>query len=114
MHIRLYVICEQVGVTLSSPEGNQVKSSEGNQHLPHKAIHKTFEIQEAAPCTMLRGSATMYGSVTYFGLPDDRKVQSYNSETKKWSDLPECLKVQFTLAVVNDLVTAVDRWETGW
>ena len=92
---------------------NQEKSLKESQHLPHKAIHKTFEIQKPAPCTMLRGSATMYGSVTYFALPNDRKVQSYNSETKKWSDLPECPRVQFTLAVVNDLVTTVGGKKDG-
>ena len=55
----------------------------------------------------------MYGSVTYFGLPDDRKVLSYNSGEKKWSSLPECPRVQFTLAVVNDLVTAVGGKKAG-
>ena len=55
----------------------------------------------------------MYGSVTYFGLRDDRKVLSYNSVTNKWSHLPECPRVQFTLAVVNDLVTAVGGKKDG-
>ena len=72
-----------------------------------------YELHEPAPCTMLRGSATVYGSVTYFALPDNRKVWSYNSDTKKWSHLPECPRAMFTLAVVNDLVTAVGGKKDG-
>ena len=93
------------------PEESREKSPE--EKRPDKGIHKTFEIQKRAPCPMLRGSSTMYGSVTYFGLRDDRKVLSYNSVTKEWSHLPECPRVQFTLAVVNDLVTAVGGKKDG-
>ena len=35
------------------------------------------------------------------------KVHAYNSDTEEWSALPECLTDYFTLAVVNNLVTAV-------
>ena len=92
-----------------SDKENQERSLDENQHLPEvtETKHKTYEIWESAPCRMLRGSAAMYGSVTYFGLPDSRKVLSYNSDTNMWSSLPECPRVNFTLAVVNDLVTAV-------
>lgn len=84
----------------------QEKSQQENLPKVPKLKYKGM-YQQAAPCRILRGSAAMYGSVTYFGLPDDRKVLSYKSDTKKWSSLPECPTVNFTLAVVNDLVTAV-------
>ena len=83
----------------------QEKSQQENLPKVPKLKHKGMYQQ--APCPILRGSAAMYGSVTYFGLPDDRKVLSYESDTKKWSSLPECPRVNFTLAVVNNLVTAV-------
>ena len=84
----------------------QEKSQQENLPKVPKLKHKGM-YQQAAPCRILRGSAIMKGSVTYFGLPDDRKVLSYKSDTKEWSSLPECPTINFTLAVVNDLVTAV-------
>ena len=90
----------------------QEKSQQENLPKVPKLKHKGM-YQQAAPCRILRGSAAMHGSVTYFGLPNDRKVLSYNSDTKKWSSLPECPRVNFTLAVVNDLVTAVGGKKDG-
>ena len=54
---------------------------------------------------MLRGSAAVCGSIAYFGPDGSNQVHSYNSDTKKWSTLPECPTYYFT--VVNGLVTAV-------
>ena len=56
---------------------------------------------------MKRGSATVHGSMAYFGPAGSRQVFAYNSDTEEWSALPECPRTKFTLAVVNDLVTAV-------
>ena len=60
---------------------------------------------ETAPRRMHRGSATVCGSMAYFGC--GTSVHSYNSETEEWSTLPEYPTINFTLAVVNGLVTAV-------
>ena len=62
---------------------------------------------EGAPCKMRRGSATVHGSVAYFGPAGSRQVFAYNSDTEEWSTLPECPRTDFTLTVVNDLVTVV-------
>ena len=45
--------------------------------------------------------------MAYFGPAGSRQVFSYNSDTEEWSTLPECPRTDFTLTVVNDLVTAV-------
>ena len=62
---------------------------------------------EEAPCKMRRGSATVHGSMAYFGPDSSRQVFSYNSDTEEWSTLPECPRTDFTLTVVNGLITAV-------
>ena len=67
----------------------------------------TWRSCEAAPCKMRRGSATVHGSMAYFGPDGSRQVFSYNSDTEEWSTLPDCPRTDFTLTVVNDLVTAV-------
>ena len=67
----------------------------------------TWKTCEAAPCKMKRGSATVCGSMAYFGPAGSHQVFSYNSDTEEWSTLPECPRTNFTLTVVNDLVTAV-------
>ena len=45
--------------------------------------------------------------MAYFGPDSSDQVFSYNSDTEEWSTLPECPRTDFTLTVVNDLVTAV-------
>ena len=67
----------------------------------------TWKTCEVAPCKMKRGSATVCGSMAYFGPAGSRQVFAYNSDTEEWSALPECPRTNFTLAVVNDLITAV-------
>ena len=67
----------------------------------------TWRTCEGAPCKMKRGSATVCGSMAYFGPDGSSQVFSYNSDTEEWSTLPECPRTNFTLTVVNDLVTAV-------
>ena len=49
------------------------------------------------------------GSVAYFlpGLYKSKCVFAYNSTTNEWSKLPECPNCDFSLAVVNGLLTAI-------
>ena len=87
---------------------------EENQHLRKQLQKKDkekltlrWEGNNEAPCRMVRGSAAAFGSMAYFRPRDSKEVHSYNSGTEEWSTLPECPKYNFTLTVVNDLVTAV-------
>ena len=54
------------------------------------------------------------GSVAYFrrnevilGSTEENSVYAYNSENNKWSELPECPYCDFSLAIVNSLLTAI-------
>ena len=85
---------------------------EENQRLRKQLQNKTkltlrWETYNEAPCKMVRGSAAVFGSMAYFRPRDSKEVYTYNSDTEEWSILPECPKYNFTLAVVNGLVTAV-------
>ena len=102
------------------------KLREDNQHLRLKLREKyqvSKQLMEGKLCPrwgtwklapMIRGSATVSGSMTYFRPGHSRYVQSYNAETEELSTLPVCPTEYFTLAVVNGLLTAVGGWQSPW
>ena len=62
-----------------------------------------------APCEMYGEVSVVDGSVAYF-LPGDaysKTVFAYNSTNSKWSELPKCPNHDFSLAMVNSLLTAI-------
>ena len=62
-----------------------------------------------APC-MMRGEAAVHvdGSIAYFnGDAVNQVIYSYDSSNKKWSRYLKCPKYDFSLAVVNSLITAI-------
>ena len=61
----------------------------------------------AVQCKMSSGSATVSGSIAYFGADGSSQVHAYNLYTEEWSTLPECPTYNFTLSVVNGFLTAV-------
>ena len=58
-----------------------------------------------APCKMHGEVSAVDGSVAYFRW--EYKVFHYNSTNNKWSELPKCPNSDFSLAVVNSLLTAI-------
>ena len=62
-----------------------------------------------APCKMCGEVSTVDGSVAYILRGDvfSKTAFAYNSNTKKWSELPECPNYGFSLAMVNSLLTAI-------
>ena len=76
------------------------------QQLKEK-LTLSWKMSEAAPSTMLRGSATVCGNMAYFNSASNRQVHSYNSDTEEWSTLPECPTCCFTLTSIDGFVTAV-------
>ena len=70
-------------------------------------VTMTWKTCEVAPCKMKRGSATVHGSMAYFGPARSSQVFAYNADTEEWSALPDCPRKNFTLTVINGLVTAV-------
>ena len=47
------------------------------------------------------------GSVAYFRPERSNSVLAYNSTNNKWSELPKCPNCDFSLAIVNSLLTAI-------
>ena len=64
-----------------------------------------------APCAGMYGAvAAVGGSVAYFRCgvtKQENDVYSYDSSSRKWSELSECPNYGFSLAVVNSLLTAI-------
>ena len=56
---------------------------------------------------MRRGAAVLDGKVVYFSGHWSPVVHAYDSPTQQWSTLPECPQVNFSLAVINGLLTAI-------
>ena len=50
--------------------------------------------------------APVDGGVAYF-QSGEHEVFAYNSTNNKWSELPKCPNRDFSLAVVNNLLTAI-------
>ena len=90
---------------------------EENQRLQHelqkndKALQQKQSLKwktcKSAPCTMVRGSATVCGNMAYFRPGGSNQVHSYNSHTEEWGTLPISPTYYFTLTVVDGFVTAV-------
>ena len=59
-----------------------------------------------APCQMCGEVTAVDGSRAYF-QPGGHEVFAYSFAAKKWSELPECPNCDFSLAVVNGLLTAI-------
>ena len=66
-----------------------------------------------APLETWGESVAVLGRVAYFYSWDEKKIMMYDSETGKWVILPECPKTQFSIAVVNGLLTAIGGRQSG-
>ena len=62
-----------------------------------------------APREMCLGSGAVNGSVAYFrpGGVNQYTVLTYDSAKRNWSELPKCPNCNFSLAMVNNLLTAI-------
>ena len=83
-------------------------------HQPHppkeRKITLTWRDGGTSPLTMDRGAAVVDGNVAYF-LHYDGKVCSYNSTTKKWSELPKYPYKDSSLAVISGRLTGIGGCE---
>ena len=67
-----------------------------------------------ALCAIHRGpDAVVQGSVMYLRVPDSQQVHGYNSTTDDWFQLPDCPHRAFSLAVVDNLLTAIGGQQAG-
>ena len=60
-----------------------------------------------APTKVYGEVSAVDGSVAYFLLKGSKSVFAYNCTNNKWSELPECPNYDFSLAIVNSLLTAI-------
>ena len=74
---------------------------------PWEQLKLTWETCRNAPSAMVSGAAVAHGSLAYFSSDGSHDVFGYNSEKDDWSKLPECPQIDFGLAVINDILTAV-------
>ena len=78
-----------------------------------RSIHLRWRESGRAPEKMRRGAAVVDGRLAYFNGCGSSTVYAYDSPTQQWSTLPECPQVQFSLAVVNGLLTAIGGKQSG-
>ena len=61
-----------------------------------------------APCKIWGEVTAVDGNIAYYGCsPLGKEVYSYDSSSKKWSELPKCPNYGFSLALVSGLLTAI-------
>ena len=77
---------------------------EGGQHKDMTALQ--WEVAETAPVEMSAGSAVAIGEDIYVS-PDSSKVVYCYNPLRKWSALPQCECVGFSLAAVENTLTTV-------
>ena len=81
------------------------------QQLQRGADANTLKLSwresEMAPCEMHGEVAVVDGSVAYFNCLMEEEIYSYDSSSKRWSELPKCPNYGFSLAIVSGLLTAI-------
>ena len=96
---------------------NQVKQSQPSpvqkSHISTKKLMITeWKDGRKAPIEMLRGACVVDGDVAYF-MNTDGQTCSFNSSTRRWSQLPECPCWYSSLAVIKGLLTAIGGLSQG-
>ena len=103
--------------------GKQVQQKQVKQSQPspvQKSHTSTKELmitewknyRGKAPIEMSRGACVVDGDVAYFMNRFD-KTCSFNSSTRRWSQLPKCPYHFSSLAVIRGLLTAIGGWSQG-
>ena len=90
------------------------KGGEGDQPTGGvRRIHLRWRKSGRAPRKVQRGAAVVDGRVVYFRDGGSSTVHTYDYPTQRWSTLPECPQISFSLAVVNGLLTAIGGQQSG-
>ena len=85
--------------------------SDHKLHLPkQRKLTLTWRDGGKAPFNMARGAAVVDGNVAYF-MNQCGEVRSYNSTTKKWSELPKYPYQYSSFAVMNGQLTGIGGCE---
>lgn len=74
-------------------------------------IELSWQKSGKAPCDMRRGTAAVHGSIAYFAPlhvgTGEPNIFAYDSDQEEWLSQPLCPQQHFSLAVVNDHLTAI-------
>ena len=82
-------------------------SAESNQPASNFQLEWSSE-NKRAPCGMAAHcNAIVCGKVVYFQPADTNSLYAYNSEIDKWNQLPDLKNSNCSMAIVNNLVTAI-------
>ncbi len=78
-----------------------------------KGIRLTWRKGQDAPQPLVRGSAAVDTDRHTVYFSDYERIYAYERQREEWSKLCDCLSVNYTLAVVGGLLTAVGGVQSG-
>lgn len=100
-------------VSLSASSRVSVLNVSANVHVPPKQQVRRFQLNwnsenKRAPCGMAAHcNAVVHGKLVYFQPTDTNCLYAYNSEADNWNQLPDVKNSNCSMAIVNDVVTAI-------
>ena len=103
----------QLNQQLEQQLSQQVRITSDHKQHPPKILKVTLNWsgEGKLPYQMLRGEALVDGGVAYF-VNCNGEACSYNSTSKKWSELPEYPYQHGSLAIVNHQLTGIGGCES--
>ena len=84
--------------------------------VPAAIRQMTWREGKKAPEKMKRGAAVVHGNTAYFTPFDTRKIYSYQNiqREEQWTRLPDNPNKEFSLAVIDGLLTSVGGYKDGY
>ena len=90
----------------------QAQAKVGSKMAEKRSIKLRWRDGGRAPKEMYCGSCAADGHMMYFR--DCNSVHAHNAATGKWNTLPKCPYREFTLVVVNGVLTAVGGYDSSF
>ena len=92
----------------------QLQAKVGSKMAEKRSIKLRWRDGGRAPEKMYFGSCTADGHMAYFRHHFTDNVHAHNAATGKWNTLPKCPHINFTLVVVNGVLTAVGGIDSSY
>ena len=92
----------------------QPQAKVGSKMAEKRSIKLRWRDGGRAPEKMHFGSCTADGHMAYFRDSNTDNAHAHNAATGKWNKLPKCPYIDFTLVVVNGVLTAVGGYFSGY
>ena len=85
-----------------TPKDEEKASKDDRRHQKEVSIKLKCRDGGKAPCEIWGEVTAVDGNIAYYGCsPLGKEVYSYDSSSKKWSELPKCPNYGFSLALVS-------------